>query len=535
MAVISKNSEREPKSLWTQNGPGAKVRLITCVDERDEARAITEAVRSLRDHGITLSKMAIFYRTHAQSRVLEEEMRASNLAYRVVGGQRFYERAEVKDVLGYLRVLVNPQDDVSLLRIINTPTRGIGKTTIDKVLDLSAQAGRPVWNTLQDPAAMESLPRAAASKLSAFVNMIKGLTDQALAGTGPASIVDAVLEETGYLTLLRAEDNVEADGRIENIEELLSSMREFENEAEIPTLSQYLELITLQTNSDEIDATEKLTLMTVHAAKGLEFPVVWVAGLEERIFPMSREQTLSNADLEEERRLAYVAFTRAEQRLFLSYACSRRLHGDMLLGIPSRFLDEIPGEHLELVSRVERHRSYGVQQQSYGRVRTYDEGGSRYEYDDTNARRSAHTETRSAPSGARAESARAESARGAERFPIPTGDFPKPAARATPQFTRSSPQFTRSNAPLPRSPKPSFMGVRGGGSSAPTSSRESYVDRSDVDGSAGGEISSGMHVRHAKYGDGEVLSVEPGRPPKVTVRFAGWGVKQILASYLEPG
>ncbi len=511
MAVISKNAEREPKSLWTDNPPGTKVRLITCADERDEARAITEAVRSLRDHGIALSKVAIFYRTHAQSRVLEEEMRASNLPYRVVGGQRFYERAEVKDVLGYLRVLVNPNDDVSLLRIINTPARGIGKTTLDKVLELAAQAGQPVWDTLLDTRAMGTLPRAATGKLSAFVAMMQGLMEKAAAGMGPASVLDAVLEETGYLTLLREQDSVEADGRIENIEELLASMREFEGEAEIPTLAQYLELITLQTNSDEVDAADKLTLMTVHAAKGLEFPVVWVSGLEERIFPMSREQSLSNADLEEERRLAYVAFTRAEQRLFLSYACARRLHGDMMLGIPSRFLDEIPPEHLELVSRVERHRSYGAQPQTYGRLRTHDEGGARYEYDEP--RWGGRSPARSS---------------GAEL------DFLAPARTST-GFTRARPQFTRSSpAARPRAGQ-GFTGVRGGGSSVSRASGESYVDRSDVDGSGYGEIASGMQVRHAKYGEGEVLSVEAGRPPKVTVRFSGWGVKQILASYLEPG
>jgi DNA helicase-2/ATP-dependent DNA helicase PcrA len=274
-------------------------------------------------------------------------------------------------------------------------------------------------------------------------------------------------------------------------------------------------LITLQTNSDELDASEKLTLMTVHAAKGLEFPVVWVAGLEERIFPMSREQSLSNADLEEERRLAYVAFTRAEQRLFLSYACARRLHGDMLLGIPSRFLDEIPAEHLELVSRVERHRSYGVQQQTYGRIRTHDEGGARYEYDEQRP-------------GKRTE----------ERFPIPEVDFAPASARPSTTFTRARPQFTRSSPTSTTSrdrATQALTGVRGGGSSAPKTSRESYVDRSDVDGSSDGELSSGARVRHAKYGEGEVLNVEPGRPPKVTVRFAGWGVKQILATYLEPG
>ncbi len=514
-AVIAQNHEREPKELWTQNPPGVKVRVITCADERDEARAITEAVRSLRDHGLTLSQMAIFYRTHAQSRVIEEEMRASNLAYRVVGGQRFYDRAEVKDVLAYLRVLVNPQDDVSVLRIINTPVRGIGKTTIDKVLDMASQAGRGVWETLTDADQMATLPRGASGKIGAFVELIRGLTAKAQTGMGPASLAEAVLDETSYLLLLRQADTVEADGRIENIEEFVSAMREFENEAELPALAQYLELITLQTNADEVDTQDKLTLMTVHAAKGLEFPMVWVSGLEERMFPMSREQSISDADLEEERRLAYVAFTRAEQRLFLSYACSRRLHGDLLLGVPSRFLDEIPEQHLERVSRPGVQAGFGGG--GYGRVRTYEEGGARYEYD----------EPRSSSGGYGRASSGYGSAKPSSAARISGSGFS--GARATPQFSRST-----SKRPAPATPTPLFTGVKGGGSGPlRASSGESYVDRSEGDDPSGG-LSQGAHVRHAKYGDGEVLSVEGGRPPRVTVRFAGWGVKQILATFLEP-
>ena len=250
------------------------MRVITCADERDEARAISEALRSLRDAGTRLSQMAVFYRTHAQSRVLEEEMRARNITYRVIGGQRFYERSEVKDVLAYLRVVENPQDDVSLLRIINNPPRGIGKTTIDRLLDLAAQAGRSVWTTLQSPAVDEQMPRAASAKLRGFVELIKDFTARSQDGLGPASLTEHVLETTSYLSALRDADTVEADGRIENVQELLASLREFETEAEVSTLSQYLELITLQSNADELDNTDKLTLMTIHAAKGLEFPVV---------------------------------------------------------------------------------------------------------------------------------------------------------------------------------------------------------------------------------------------------------------------
>jgi DNA helicase-2/ATP-dependent DNA helicase PcrA len=484
MAVIARNNDREPKELWTDNPPGEKVRVITCSDERDEARALREGVRSLREHGYGLAQMAVFYRTHAQSRVLEEEMRAANIQYRVVGGQRFYERAEVKDILAYLRILVNPQDDVSLLRVINTPTRGIGKTTIDRVLDLAAQSGKSVWDTLQSDALAGAVGKAASLKILGFVELVREAAREVQAGTGPATIADTIIDKTGYLALLRAEDTPEADGRIENVQELVASLREFENEAETPTLSQYLELVTLQTNADDIDSSEKLTLMTVHAAKGLEFPVVWVSGLEERVFPMMREQVLRDDDLEEERRLAYVAFTRAEQRLFLSYACSRRLHGDAMLGIPSRFLDEIPKEHVVPVSRVSGPGYQG----SYGRTPSpsyasrapapsYAPNESRYEYD--------------APSSARAPQARVGQAQAA--------------------WSRSSRPQQPSAPPRPRG--------------------ESYVDRSDGDGMDG--LGTGSSVRHAKFGEGKVVSVEPGRPPRVTVSFPGWGVKQVLASYLE--
>ncbi len=476
MAVIEKNGEREPKTLWTDNPPGAKIRLIECVDERDEARAMSEAVRKLREHGYDLSQIAIFYRTHAQSRVLEEEMRACNLPYRVIGGQRFYERAEVKDVLGYLRVIVNPNDDVGLLRIINTPTRGIGKTTIDRLLELTAQAGTGVWAALESTRTSNALPKAASVKLAAFVDLLRDLMQRAASGAGPGSVAELVLEKTSYLQILRDEDTAEADGRIENIQELVASMREFENEADVPTLAQYLETVTLQTNADDVDAVQKLTLMTVHAAKGLEFPVVWVAGLEERIFPMSREDIIAHDDLEEERRLAYVAFTRAEQRLFLSYACARRLHGDFLQGMPSRFIDEIPEAHVDRVSRV----SHGSSARS-------------------------------------ASSAYGSSAHGSSSYRSASYGSGSPAAR-------------------PKGPPPqrAFIGAKAMGSRAPVRSGESYVDRSEGDAEAAGGMFPGMRVRHAKYGEGQIKQVDMGSPVRVTVAFAGWGVKQIVASYLEP-
>jgi DNA helicase-2/ATP-dependent DNA helicase PcrA len=499
-AVITRNEDREPKQLFTDNPAGEKVRIVGCTDERDEARAMSSAMRALREHGVRLSQMAVFYRTHAQSRVLEEEMRACNLPYRVVGGQRFYERAEVKDLLCYLRVLVNADDDISLMRIINTPARGIGKTTTDRLLDRAAQSGQSVWYVLGSPDLAEVGAKAAQTKLAAFTGLIRDLKQEAERGAGPAAIAERVIERTGYMAALRAEDSVEADARIENVKELLSSLEEFEREADVPTLSGYLETVTLQSNVDDVDGTEKLTLMTVHAAKGLEFPAVWVSGLEERMFPLSRDGAISHEDLEEERRLAYVAFTRAEKRLFLSYAAARRIHGDFLVGIPSRFLDEIPEEHVE---HVERGGSASRFSGSYGytpppvRTTTPDlPGGSRYEYDGpVDVDQSARIPV--------------TPMRGASRIPAPKEALkrPRPAGGFVP------------------------MGVKSAGS--PTRRPgESYVDRSE--GHDGLGMSRGMQVRHAKYGEGEVLDVQAGNPIRVTVKFMGWGVKQIAASYLEP-
>jgi DNA helicase-2/ATP-dependent DNA helicase PcrA len=354
-----------------------------------------------------------------------------------------------------------------------------------------------VWTTLRAPA-LEDLPKAATQKLRAFVELIEGYAQKAQT-LGPHGVAEHVLDSTGYLSALRDADSVEADGRIENVQELLASVREFENEAETPTLSQYLELITLQTNADELDNREKLTLMTVHAAKGLEFAVVWVAGMEERLFPLSRGPNgLSHEDIEEERRLAYVALTRAEQRLFLSYARTRMLHGERMLGIPSPFLDELPEQHIARVSRVDESLFGGSTPRStLGSVMG---GGPRYEYD---------TPARSVQS---------------------TSAYP---GRSTWSAGARVPPKPGSQRPPVRREQTSFIGVGGGAPKPARAPGESYVDRSD--GDVPGEIQAGMLVRHAKYGEGSVISVEYGKPIRVTVRFAGWGVKQIVSTYLEAG
>jgi DNA helicase II / ATP-dependent DNA helicase PcrA len=351
-AVVGKNLDREPKTLWTDNPDGARVALLSCGDERDEAAMVVKLMQMLLEGDYARNDLALLYRTHAQSRVFEEALRFSDLPYRVIGGLRFYDRAEVKDLLCYLRVIHNPDDDVSLLRVINTPARGIGKTTIERLLESSSRAGISVWSALCDVETDLVQTAAARKSLERFRALVEGLRDAAKSGAGPAQLAQSVLEQTGYAEALKQEDSVEADARLENLQEVLGSMVEFEREAEEPTLAAFLELVTLQTDADRADESDAITLMTVHAAKGLEFPVVMVAGLEEETFPHRGVSPEDDPDdLEEERRLAYVAFTRARKRLFLSHADTRRVYGELRYRRPSRFLQEMPQDELELIGR----------------------------------------------------------------------------------------------------------------------------------------------------------------------------------------
>ena len=349
-AIIEKNLDRQPKQLWTDNVDGAPIGVVRCGTEREEAELVVAAARELRQNDRPLTELAIFYRIHAQSRVIEEALRASNIPYRVVGGVRFYDRAEVKDLLAYLRVLSNPEDDVSLLRILNVPTRGIGKTTIDRVLDTAASRGTSVWSAIQAGVAEHGA-------LARFVALIEGLRAER-AEISLSELASRILEVTGYEALLRKEDNPEADARLENLAELVGSMREFENDAEEPSLTSFLELVTLQNEvTEEGKDRDQVTLMTVHAAKGLEFPTVLVLGLEEQLFPLRGAGGPNDAEdaeeeLEEERRLAYVAFTRAKEKLVLSWASTRYVFGQMRIGIRSRFLDELPSADITLIGEA---------------------------------------------------------------------------------------------------------------------------------------------------------------------------------------
>ncbi len=370
-AVIRKNQDREPKEMWTDNTEGEKVFVVCTASERAEAQLVVSGVQELLAKGEDLNSMAVFYRTHAQSRVLEEALRSENIPYRIVGGVRFYDRAEVKDLLAYLRVLHNPDDDVSLLRIINTPTRGIGKTSISRLLDVAAEHGTGVWGALELVADDGRFGSAAKRKLSDF-RALMGKLRKASKELPLGELPGEVLSETGYVAMLKAENSVESDARVQNLEELVGSIQEFNGTSDSgeagdssgePTLAEFLEEVTLKTQADEGESHDRLTLMTVHAAKGLEFDTVMVTGMEEGMFPMmGNDFSADEEELAEERRLAYVAFTRARERLILSYAEMRRIFGQLKPGNASRFALEIPEEDALWI---------GVQKPTARRTRAY--------------------------------------------------------------------------------------------------------------------------------------------------------------------
>ena len=356
-SVIKHNFDRKPKTLWTDQKGGAPITCRLCLDEREEAGFVQATIDQLRrDEGRKYGDFAVFYRTHAQSRVLEEAFRAATppVPYVVVGGVRFYDRAEVKDTLAYLKVLANPADDTSLLRVINMPSRGIGASTIDKVATFANKTGLTFLQAARRCAAGEEgagdvVRTGPRKKLGKFCAMMAEMTAQAV--ELPCSrLAEVVLERTGYLERLAIDGTPEAQSRAENLMELITSMTDYEQREEEPSLVGFLERVALVSHVDGYAENEgQVTLMTVHSAKGLEYPVVFIVGLEEGIFPHSRSLN-EPEQLEEERRLAYVAITRAREVLYLSHARDRWVFGQAQHNPPSEFIRHIPEELLKRVS-----------------------------------------------------------------------------------------------------------------------------------------------------------------------------------------
>jgi DNA helicase-2/ATP-dependent DNA helicase PcrA len=345
-AVIENNRGRKSKKLWSDLGQGDPIKIRELDDEHAEARFVTGEIVRLLDEGVSRSEIAVFYRTNAQSRVLEDTLTRGEIAYQVIGGTKFYDRAEIKDAIAYLQVLVNPQDAGSFTRIVNSPRRGIGSTSMSRVLSHANTIGIPIWDAASDPEQVPTLGGAAVNALRRFMGTMHVLRERIESNPAHpppvAEVLKDVLRESGYLEWLEAERTIEAQGRIENLEELVNVATEYdETEAESRSLNQFLEQVSLRSDADERTDDEGLvTLMTLHNAKGLEFGIVFIIGCEEGVFPHSR--ALDEGGLEEERRLCYVGITRAERDLYMTYARTRNVFGARNWGVPSRFLNEIP-------------------------------------------------------------------------------------------------------------------------------------------------------------------------------------------------
>ncbi|MCS3650507.1 DNA helicase-2/ATP-dependent DNA helicase PcrA [Salinibacter ruber] len=345
-SIIEENDDQIEKSLWTDNAEGEYVALMEALSEKDEAQKIERRVRDLhlRD-GMEYGDFAVLYRTNAQSRAIEEALRKENVPYRVIGGTSFYERKEIKDVLAYLKLLVNPNDTASLQRVINYPTRGIGDKTQERLQRYAQQHSLSLWQAVERVEEIETLGTRAERAVGKFRRLIARYASKAGTGSVPADeLARDLIQDAGLLSELRKEHTRENLQRWENVQELISALAEYVESTEDATISTFLQEVALMTDQDEAEeGDDKVTLMTLHAAKGTEFPVVFVAGLEEGLFPLE-QATQEKAELEEERRLFYVGVTRAEERLYLSWARSRYRYGEQTSNTRSRFLEEVDSD-----------------------------------------------------------------------------------------------------------------------------------------------------------------------------------------------
>jgi DNA helicase-2/ATP-dependent DNA helicase PcrA len=359
-AVVERNRERRPKRLWTEIAGGEPVRLSELSDEHEEARWVAgEIERLAEEEGVKREDVAVFYRTNAMSRVLEDTLNRFDVAYQVIGGTKFYERAEIKDAVAYLSLLANPADQVSFARIVNSPRRGIGNTTQGRIASHANTTGKTIWETIEAVEEVPGLNGGAIKSVGRFYETMAGLRERAEEEGPVAGLLEAVLNESGYLEALAAERTIEAEGRAENLEALIAGAAEFDIEREqegenanLAPLEEYLQQISLYTQQDDLldgEQESMVTLMTLHNAKGLEYDTVFIVGCEDGAFPHMR--ALEEGGEEEERRLCYVGITRARRRLYMTWARERSLFGRSERNLPSRFTDELPAE------LTERHSS----------------------------------------------------------------------------------------------------------------------------------------------------------------------------------
>ncbi|MEO6655573.1 MAG: 3'-5' exonuclease, partial [Pyrinomonadaceae bacterium] len=499
-AIIANNIHQKKKKLWTANPGGERISYYQACDADGEARFVAAKIEEHQRRSLS-DRIAILYRTNAQSRLFEEALRRMRIEYNIVGGFSFYERAEVKDIIAYLKLAMNPFDDIALLRVINMPARGLGKTSLDELQRLAKAAGSSLWMaiaTTTDPAfgqAVNLTPRAKEA-MRAFRNVIENLIAKVTAssdtGKAVSEVVIAAIEDTGYANVLRAENSDESAARLENLEELVNAAVDYDKQEE-NGLRDFVDHAALISDTDKYDGKAPVTLMTVHMAKGLEFPVVFLVGLEDGIFPHSR--SLSDPkELEEERRLAYVAITRAEKILYVTHSMRRRVYGEEIAAEPSQFLNEMP---LELIDDL----SHGASWLSYARSTT-------------------------------AMSAKATvSALRGESVPVKpkniySGKTYNSSEAIAEFFKKKDGQRSVVNSQQSAEATPKISGYDKLRAIASDKSK-TQNPKSQID-----ELVAGSHVRHDKYGRGLVLRREgAGDNVKLTVSFPGFGQKKLIEKY----
>jgi DNA helicase-2/ATP-dependent DNA helicase PcrA len=493
--IIEQNKNRLPKTLYAtaEMGRGEKVRYYQSYDGEGEASFVGEKIQNhLRNSHE--AKCVVLYRTNSQSRVFEESLRRRGITYNIVGGFSFYERAEVKDIISYLKLAMNPDDDMALTRVINSPQRGIGKTSLDALAGLQRDLATSLWQTLPVALTRQTLAPKASRAVRQFIEVVKELSERVTAGQNLGDIVKAATLDTGYVKTLQAEETNEAEGRLMNIEELVNAAVEAERQGE--SLRDFIDHAALVSDTDQYKADSRVTLMTMHSAKGLEFPVVFIVGLEEGLFPHSRAAN-SDTELEEERRLLYVAITRAERQLYLTHAMKRRTFGEERPAEPSRFLNEVPFELIEDISTGPSWLKFkDMPPADYADGNSYlsGEGGGR-DRDRTGAYNKAPVVKKTSNYSGKTY----DSVEGVREFfksrGVGGGGTARPAT-------------------------PSASGVHGG-KSGPAPSQ--YPDD---------EFRTGMRVRHAKYGRGVIEHCEGvGEDAKLTVNFPGFGRKKFIAKF----
>jgi DNA helicase-2/ATP-dependent DNA helicase PcrA len=510
--VIKHNVERREKALWTQNPSGELIRYYQAIDAESEARFVTSKIeRHLASEPDI--RAAVLYRTNSQSRVFEEAMRRASLSYNIVGGFSFYERMEVRDIIAYLKLALNPNDSIALQRVINTPTRGIGKQTLDEIETRARELGSSYWEAISDLVKDEQrlTPRAVAA-LTNFQRVISGLAAKAARVSGlsttddseeeiesatPVSdLVKAAIMDSGYEHALKAENNDEAEARLENLQELVNAAVDYDEQG-ATGLRDFIDHSALVSDTDQYKGDVPVTLMTAHSAKGLEFPVVFIVGLEDGLFPHSR--SLADAsDIEEERRLCYVAMTRAEKYLYVSHAVKRRVYGEELASEPSQFLNEMP---LELIEDISRGRSW----LSFARGSKARDAASACEYDETPSQSGSTGRVSAKRPGKTYGGKTYDSVESIEEF-----------------FRKRTARMGGANSPTVRE------GVQG---TKQSSGSKLKADK-DVQTRSDADYLPGSYVRHAKYGRGLVLRREgTGPATKLTVSFPGYGQKKLVEKY----